>query len=53
MKIHSSTGKTFSVCRIAFLVLVSIALNVKVQQNSAQVEDRVNGILSLKPHYMP
>ncbi len=45
MKIHSSSGKTFPVCRIAFAVLVSLALHVQAQQNSAQVEERVEGIL--------
>ena len=38
-------GKTLPVYRIAFAVLVSLAVHAQAQQNSAQVEERVEGIL--------
>jgi beta-glucosidase len=47
MKIHSSTGKMLPICSVAFAVLLaSIAVHGQTNQDPAQVEDRVNSILS-------
>jgi beta-glucosidase len=46
MKTHSSTGTILSSSRIAVAVLVSLAVQAQAQQDTPQVEQRVQGILS-------
>jgi hypothetical protein len=46
MRIHSSPRKVFSLRSIAFAVLINLAAHAQAQQNSSQVEGRVEQILS-------